>query len=253
MRPLFLISNDDGLNTLGLQCLIDILRPLGDLLVVVPDGERSGTSTSFTVRVPLYYTLVSEEPGISIYTSNGTPVDCIKLALNLLTKDRQPDIVFSGINHGFNGSVAVHYSGTMGAALEGCMAGLPALGFSIDTHRFDVDFRPAVPYINRIIRKVMQEKLPLGTCLNVNIPDTNDIKGIKLCRQGYGKWVEEFDPCPHRTRKNLYWLTGHFMNLEPEAKDNDLAAIQEGYISVVTQKLDMTDYALMGKMAQWHL
>lgn len=253
MRPLFLISNDDGIHSPGLQCLIDLLKPFGDLLVCVPDGERSGASTSFTTATPLSCTLQSETPELSIYTSNGTPVDCVKLALNLIVKDRKPQMIFSGINHGFNGSIAIHYSGTMGAAMEGCMAGYPSIGISINSHSFDIDFGPSIPLLKKFILQVLQEGLPTATCLNINIPCTSEIKGIKICRQGHGHWEEEFDVCPHRSRKNLYWLTGDFKNLEPKAEDNDLSAMRNGYISVVPQQLDMTDYSMMEKMKQWPL
>lgn len=253
MRPLFLISNDDGLHASGLYCLIRMLRPIGDIVVVVPERERSGMSMAFTSPEPLHYTKVSEEPGLQIYISNGTPTDCVKQALNLLMKDRWPDLVITGINHGFNASVAIHYSGTMGAAMEAVVAGVPAIGLSIDNHDENPDFNPALPYMEELIRKALKHGIPKGVCLNVNAPNTPDIKGMKICRQGSGRWVQECEACVHPRKNDLYWLSGRFENLEPDATDNDLYALQQGYISVVPSQIDMTSYAAIKEMASWDI
>jgi 5'-nucleotidase len=159
-KPLILLSNDDGYEAKGLVSLIEIIRSCGDLVVVAPDSPRSGMSTAITVTTPLRIKLVSEEEGLKIFKSNGTPVDCVKLALNQILKDRKPDIVLSGINHGTNSSVAIHYSGTMGAVLEACMNGIPAIGFSLDDHSFDADFCPAGSYIKKITEEVLRNGLP---------------------------------------------------------------------------------------------
>ncbi|HOQ57959.1 MAG TPA: 5'/3'-nucleotidase SurE [Bacteroidales bacterium] len=253
MKPLFLISNDDGIHARGIRCLIDVLRPLGDMLVVAPETERSGMSTAFTLREPLTCKPVSKEEGLIQYSSNGTPVDCIKLALNLLTDERKPDLIIAGINHGFNGSIAIHYSGTMGAVLEGCMAGYPSIGFSIDDHREEANFEPSLPHIRNIVQAVLDNGLPYGVCLNVNIPKHDEIKGTKICRQGKGRWVEEFIPCSHPDNAKRYWLTGKFLNLEENAGDNDLTSMRQGYISVVPSCIDVTNHSLIGQLQTWEL
>lgn len=253
MKPLFLISNDDGIHAPGIRCLIDTLRPLGDLLVMAPNTERSGMSTAFTLKEPLCCKLISEEEGLVQYSSNGTPVDCIKLALNKLFDKRKPDLIVAGINHGFNGSIAIHYSGTMGAVLEGCMAGYPAIGFSIDDHKAEANFEPSIPHIRNITQAVLDQGLPQGICLNVNIPNGDSVKGVKICRQAKGRWAEEFIPCQHPDLSKRYWLTGRFVNLEEEADDTDLAAMRRGYISVVPSDIDMTQHTLIGQLQTWNL
>jgi len=252
-KPLILISNDDGLFAPGLTFLIDVLRPLGDLIVCVPDTGQSGMSTAITVTTPLRMKLVKQEPGLSLYKTNGTPVDCVKLALNHLFKDRRPDVVFSGVNHGTNSSVAIHYSGTLGAVIEACINSIPAVGLSLDNHNWDANFEPARPYLRRLAEQVIENGLPIGRCLNVNIPSTAELKGIRLCRQAKGRWVEEFDVRHHPKGDPYFWLTGNFRNDEPESTDTDMYALKEGYISVVPSSIDMTDLSLMERMKSWSL
>lgn len=252
-KPLLLLSNDDGWSAPGLTFLIDVLRPLADLVVCAPDSGRSGMSTAITVAVPLRLRLVSEEPGLRIYKTNGTPVDCVKLALNHLFEDRKPDAVFSGVNHGTNASVAIHYSGTLGAVIEACINNIPAVGLSLDNHDWTADFEPSRAYIRQLAEEVLSHGLPIGSCLNVNIPAVSDLKGIKLCRQAKGKWVEEFDVRRHPKGEHYYWLTGNFRNDEPESTDTDMFALKEGFISVVPSSIDMTNLALKEAMEQWHL
>jgi 5'-nucleotidase len=252
-KPLILLSNDDGYEAKGLVSLIEIIRSCGDLVVVAPDSPRSGMSTAITVTTPLRIKLVSEEEGLKIFKSNGTPVDCVKLALNQILKDKKPDIVLSGINHGTNSSVAIHYSGTMGAVLEACMNGIPAIGFSLDDHSFDADFCPSGPFIRKITEEVLKNGLPADCCLNVNIPQTHDLKGIRLCRQANGRWIEEFEKREHPKGGNYYWLTGNFHNDEPDAPDTDMYALNEGFISIVPSKIDMTSYDLLETMKNWDL
>lgn len=252
-RPLILLSNDDGVEAKGLASLIAILRKCGDLVVVAPDSGRSGMSCAITVASPLRMELITDEEGLKIYKSNGTPTDCIKLALNQLLKEDKPDLVVSGINHGTNASVAIHYSGTMGAVLEACMNGFPALGFSLDNHSMDADFDIAGSHIQKITQSVIDNGLPIGCCLNVNIPNVDIIKGVKICRQATGRWIEEFDKRVHPRGGHYYWLTGNFHNHEPEEPDTDMFALKEGYISVVPSQIDMTCYKLMDKMKNWNL
>jgi 5'-nucleotidase len=252
-RPLVLISNDDGYMASGLQFLIDVIRPLADIVVVAPKTGQSGMSTAITVSTPLDLVPVSEEPGLTIYRCNGTPVDCVKLALNRFFKEKKPDALFSGVNHGTNASVAIHYSGTLGAALEGCMNAVPAVGFSLDNHVSDPDFEPSRGYIYHIAETVLEKGLPEGICLNVNIPNTPELKGIRICRQARGKWVEEFEVRKHPRGGHYYWLMGSFQNDEPEASDTDIYAMKKGYVSVVPSQIDMTAYSMLETMKSWGL
>ena len=174
-RPLLLLSNDDGVNAKGIRELIGALRPVADLIVVAPDGPRSGSSGAITSEPPLRSAKVRQEPGLTVYKCSGTPVDCVKLALHALVP-RKPDMVIGGINHGDNSSVNVHYSGTMGVVIEGCLKGIPSVGFSLCNHSADADFSATLPYVRCIVEEVLAKGLPEGKCLNVNFPDTNEPK-----------------------------------------------------------------------------
>jgi len=248
-RPLILITNDDGYRAGGLQALIEAARPYGDLLVVVSTESQSGMSSAITVKVPLHVEKYAEKPGFTMYVSNGTPVDCIKIALNKLV-GRHPDLLLSGINHGANSSVSVLYSGTMAAAIEGCMYHIPAIGFSLLDHSPQADFTPYTGHIRAIIEKVMKNGLRSGTCLNVNIPKipADDIKGVHVCRQARGYWIEEFEHRIDPNHREYYWLTGDYFNEEPDARDTDEWALKHNYISVVPVQIDMTCYKSMDKL-----
>jgi len=248
-RPLILITNDDGYRAGGLQSLIEAARPFGDLLVVAPAEGQSGMSHALTVKVPIRVEKYPEEPGFSLYVCSGTPVDCIKIALNKFVK-RRPDLLLAGINHGANSSTSVLYSGTMAAAIEGCMYHIPAIGFSLLDHSSKADFSPYIGHIRTVIETVLKNGLKRGTCLNVNIPKihVDDIRGFRVCRQSFGYWIEEFD---HRTDpfgREYYWLTGDFYNEEPDAQDTDEWALKNNYISVVPVQIDMTCYKSMDKL-----
>ena len=250
-RPLLLLSNDDGFDAKGINELIRALRPIGDLVVVAPTGPRSGSGGAITSEHPLYCDKVKEEPGLVIYKCTGTPVDCVKLALHTLVP-RKPDIVAGGINHGDNSSVNVHYSGTMGVVIEGCLKGIPSVGFSLCNHTPDADFSATLPYIRSITRKVLQEGLPKGTCLNVNFPDTRELKGIRICRQTDGDWIHEFSAHNHPQRdRSYYWLTGEYRNNEPGVEGTDHWALDHGYAAITPTKVDVTDYAMLEKMKDW--
>ena len=184
-KPLILLSNDDGYQAKGINELIKALRDEADLVVVAPDGPRSGASGAITSAVPVHYEKMSEEEGLVVYKCSGTPVDCTKLALHAIV-DRIPDMVIGGINHGDNSSVNVHYSGTMGVVIEGCLKGIPSIGFSLCNHAADADFSFTLPYVKSIVKNTLANGLPYGTCLNVNFPDTENLKGIRICRQTDG-------------------------------------------------------------------
>ena len=248
-RPLILIANDDGYRAGGLQALIEAARPYGDLLVVAPLEGQSGMSHALTVKVPLRMEKYSEEAGFALYVCNGTPVDCVKIALNRLI-DRHPSLLLTGINHGANSSSSVLYSGTMAAAIEGCMYHIPAIGFSLLDHSPNADFNPYIGHVKAIIEKVMKNGIHDGTCLNVNIPKipVDDIKGVRVCRQTRGYWIEEFDRRIDPTNREYFWLTGDFFNEEPNAPDTDEWALINNYISVVPVQIDMTCYKSMDKL-----
>lgn len=239
-KPLILISNDDGVLAKGINELIRFLQPLGDIVVMAPNSARSGSGCALSVTQPVYYELISEEPGVKIYSCTGTPSDCVKLAYNTVL-DRTPDLVVGGINHGDNSGTNVHYSGTMGVAIEGCLKGTPSIGFSLCDHSPDADFQPSEKYIQQITSVVLEYGLPERTCLNVNFPCGN-IKGLKVCEQAVGQWQREWEPCPRRGASNHFWLTGEFINLEPENEKSDNWALANGYAAITPIKVDMTDY-----------
>ena len=244
MKPLILISNDDGYQARGINCLIEMLRPLARMIVVAPDGSRSGMACACTFTQPLYKTLIREDEDVAVWSCSGTPVDCIKLAFNDICTE-QPAMVIGGINHGDNSAINAHYSGTMAIALEGCMKGIPSVAFSLDSHAPDADFSPFADTIRQITRYVLDKGLPPHTCLNVNFPNVPVSKGIRICRMAYGDWKNEFDKHIHpRTANNYYWLTGHFQLDESADEDTDRIALMEGYTAVTPITLDLTDYAL---------
>ena len=240
-RPLILVSNDDGISAPGIRYLIRLMKKLGDVFVVAPNSPQSGMSHAITLESMLFSERVHIEGSeLTEYACSGTPVDCVKLAMNKLL-DRKPDLCVSGINHGANSSVNVLYSGTMAAATEGAIAGVPSIGFSLLDYAQDADFSQSEDYVLRIARHALENGLPSGVCLNVNIPKLSreQIKGVKLCRQSDGYWEEDFDERMNPMGKTYYWLTGKFYNHD-ERKDTDIWALENGYISVVPVKFDVT-------------
>lgn len=249
-RPLILITNDDGVEAKGIKELTECLRDLGDLVVFAPDGPRSGMSSAITAENPIKYTLVKKENGLTVYKCSGTPVDCVKLAINEVL-DRKPDLLVSGINHGGNMAIAVLYSGTMGAAAEGCVFGVPSMGVSLLDHHEDADFTESCRLGRMVARRVLKEGLPTGTYLNLNVPKTDAVKGLKICRQAVGKWVNEYKRSENGAGKPVFWLTGSFENAKPIHPDNDMLALDSGYASLVPCKLDVTDYEWKEKYKGW--
>lgn len=245
-----LVTNDDGIQAKGLKELISIAREFGDVLVVAPHTSRSGMSKAITVDLPVRLKKHEESPGFTSYSCTGTPVDCVKIAFHQLLKGN-PDLVISGINHGSNSSVNIHYSGTMGAIIEGCIHEVPSIGFSIGNHLPDADFTPFKDYFRKIISGTLKNHLPQWTCLNVNAP-LEYPKGIKICRQGLGRWVEEFD---HRTdphNEDYYWITGYYKNLDNGSVDTDNHALSEGFISIVPVMVDMTNHQAIDTLKNWN-
>lgn len=249
-KPLILITNDDGYQSKGIKALINSVKDLGEIIVVAPDGPRSGMSSAISSLQPIRVDLVEEKDNIKIYACTGTPVDCVKLGISEVV-GRKPDLLLSGVNHGSNASICVIYSGTMGAAIEGCIFKVPSIGFSLLDHHFDADFDPSVEYIRSISKQVLLEGLPAGTCLNVNIPKGHDLKGIKICRQTAGQWVEEFVESRDGNGKQVYWLTGRFDNAEPNDQATDEWCLANGFVSVVPIKVDMTNHTYVDTIKHW--
>jgi len=251
-KPLILLSNDDGVNAKGLQELIELLKPFGELIVVAPEKGESGKSHAITINNPVRVSKIISDNNITIYSCTGTPVDAVKLAINQLLP-RKPDFLVSGINHGSNASISVIYSGTMGAAIEGCLNGIPSIGFSVLDHSEDADFSVAKAFIGTIFKNVIEKNLPIGTCLNVNFPNVSikKIKGIRICRQTRGVWKEEYEKRIDPHNGEYYWLTGDFHNFEPNAKDTDEWALANNYIAIVPIQVDLTSYEAIKKIRDW--
>lgn len=246
---LILVTNDDGYASRGMAAAIEVARSFGRVVVVAPETTQSGMSQAITMYNPLYLRRIREEEGLSVYAFSGTPVDCVKMAFDYLLLDQRVDLVLSGINHGSNSAVNVLYSGTMGAAIEGSFYGCPTVGLSLDDHSADADFDAAVEYGRRIVGEVLKG-VGLPFCLNVNVPvgRPEAIRGIRLCRQCRGFWREEFFRREDPRGREYYWLTGAFVNREPEAEETDEWALAHGYVSVVPVQVDLTDYAQLRQL-----
>lgn len=249
-----LISNDDGIGSPGINLLTRVMRTIGDVTVVAPDGGRSGMSSAFTVSKPLRLDKVFEEPGLVKYVSNGTPTDCVKLGLNEIFADEKPDLLVAGINHGANSSTAVLYSGTLGCVFEGCENDVLSIGFSLCNHSWATSTQYLEPYILPIVKKIIGLNPPKGLCFNVNAPE-GPIKGAVLTRQCRGHWGKEFEHRVDPHGRDYYWLTGEYFNHEPDATDTDETALSNGYISICPLKIDMTahDYIRVMEQVNWQI
>lgn len=246
-RPLIFISNDDGIEAKGILALVDFMSEYGDIIVVAPQTHQSAKSSSLTMDFPLRVQQLPDYHGAKMYRVNGTPADCTKIALNTLLP-RRPDFVVAGINHGANSGNNVIYSGTMGVVFEGCMAGIPSVGFSLLSHNPDADFTNCGPVIKKVMDNVMANGLPQGVCLNVNIPKDIEVKGIKVCRAAKGCWSEEFEKRTDPFGRDYYWLTGTFDNAELECHDTDLYCLSQGYASLVPCQPEQTAFAELENM-----
>jgi 5'-nucleotidase len=248
---LILITNDDGIEAKGIVSLTEAVAQLGKIVVAAPVDSQSGMSQAITVKHPLRIKK-SHLNGIERYGINGTPTDCVKLAINQLLP-RKPDLLVSGINHGSNSSTSVLYSGTLGAALEGCINGIASIGFSLMSWESDADFSTAKKYAHRIASKVIENGLPKNTCLNINIPAVSEdqIRGIRVCRQTIGFWQEEFEKRTDPGGRDYFWLTGKYHNTEPDAEDTDEWALKNNYIAVVPIRIDLTCYSTIELIKNW--
>ena len=243
-QPIILVTNDDGITSPGIKNLIDAAKTLGKVVVVAPDKAQSGMGHAITIGNPLRMDKVDMFGDVEAWQTSGTPVDCVKLAVDKILH-RKPDLCISGINHGANHSINVIYSGTMSAAMEASIESIPSIGFSLLDYRFDADFSAATFYANKIIKTVLANKLDKHLLLNVNIPSVpkKEIKGIKICKQAYAKYKEEFDERIDPHGKKYYWLTGEFINFDKD-EDTDVWALQNNFISVVPVQFDLTNYTL---------
>ncbi len=249
IRPLILITNDDSIEAPGVHQLVECVRALGDVYLVAPAHPHSGQSAALTVGEPLKIKeLESQQENVRLFTVDGTPVDCIKLGLHTIVP-RRPDIILSGINHGSNAGNNVTYSGTMGAVIEGCMQGIPSVGFSLLHHSMKADFSMCTSFVTEITDRVLRDGLPSYVCLNVNIPAKVVPEGIRVCRAARGHWSEEYKRYLDPSGNPFYWLTGRFVNEEPDADDTDEYWLARRHISVVPVCPDMSDVAAVGKLA----
>ncbi len=239
-KPLILITNDDGVKAPGIRALINYIRPFGRVVVVAPDRPQSGTAHAVTIAHPLRLELIASETDYEEYNCNGTPADCVKLAFKIVMR-RRPDFLFSGINHGSNASINIIYSGTMAAVLEGALAGVPSVGFSLNNYSLKADFGAAQKFIETIVAEVISGGLPKGVCLNVNIPDVpaDKIRGIKLCRQAEGTWEEDFDEREDPHGGKYYWMKGVYAQIG-NGEDTDQWAVEHNYVAVVPVHFDLT-------------
>jgi len=253
-KPLILVINDDGITAPGIRTLIKVMNTIGDVVVVAPDGPQSGMGHAITVNSTLFIEQVTIDDGPQKeYSCSGTPADCVKMGIREIL-DRKPDICVSGINHGSNASINVIYSGTMSAALEAGIEGIPAIGFSLCDYNWNANFEACKTAVKTITEQVLKNGLNDGVVLNVNIPNLKqkELKGIKVCRQARANWEEEFDKRQTPYGKDYYWLTGKFVNLD-KGEDTDQWALEHGYISVVPVQFDLTAHSSIQQLNTWDL
>lgn len=250
-RPLIMVCNDDGIFAPGIRTLIECVKTLGDVVVVAPDRGQSGMGHAITIGDVVRLEKVAEGDGIVEYKCSGTPVDCVKIGVSHVV-DRKPDLLVSGINHGANNSINVIYSGTMSAAVEGAMEGMPSIGFSYCDFGYDNDYSHLKPYILKVCENALANTFPRHTCLNVNFPHVapEKIKGMKICRQAEAYWKDSFEKRVDPAGKEYYWLTGNFENRD-KGTDTDVHALNEGYISIVPTQYDLTAHHAMSDFNDW--
>jgi 5'-nucleotidase len=246
--PVILITNDDGIMAPGILNLVEAVKDLGKVVVVAPDKPQSGMGHAITIGLPLRLSQVSVFEGVEAWQCSGTPVDCVKLAVDKVLH-RKPDICLSGINHGANHSINVIYSGTMSAAVEAAIESIPSAGFSLLDHSVEADFTGARTYARILVQQMLKTKLDKHTVLNINIPavPAELIRGIKICKQAYAKYEEDFIERSDPNGKKYFWLTGEFVNFD-KGRDSDVWALEHNYVSVVPVQFDLTNYALKTKL-----
>ncbi len=243
-----LISNDDGFRAQGVQDLMQALRPLGNITVVAPDGPRSGFSSAITSVNPITLKLRKQEEGLTVYSSSGTPADCVKLALNTIFADCKPDLVVGGINHGRNDGICVLYSGTLGVAIEGTIAEIPSLAVSVNDHSEIIETRYAAQTACKVAKMILEKGLPANTLLSLNVPPRQP-KGLKVCPLTNGRFVDEFMESTNPRGAKIYWMQGHQINKTP-GQIGDVEALEEGYMTLTPVQIDLTDYSYLGKLSE---
>ncbi len=255
MKSLILITNDDGITSKGIATLVNAVKDLGEVYVVAPDSPNSGMGHAITVDSTIHIKKSNIFENIVSYECSGTPADCVKLAKHHFLKGRKIDLVLSGINHGHNASISVIYSGTMAAAREASVEGIPAIGFSIDDFHYDADFSHVSSAINKICKETLKNGLPKNIALNVNFPkkQADPIKGTKIVRQTKGIWKEEFDSRQDPHGRPYFWMGGEFINHEPASQDTDIWCIENNYTAIVPCHYDMTDYSSLEQLKSWNL
>ena len=249
-KPIILVTNDDGITAPGIRSLVEAVQDLGHVIVVAPDSPQSGMGHAITIGEVLRLHKVQVIEGVDCWRSSGTPVDCVKLARDKVLH-RKPDICISGINHGANHSINIIYSGTMSAAMEAAIEGIPSVGFSLLDYNIDADFTVAKKVARAITKRMLEQRMPAHTLLNVNIPKVteDEFKGLKLCRQAYAKWAEEFDERTDPRGERYFWMVGKFVNMD-EGKGTDVEALRDGYASVVPVKFDLTDMNMKERLEE---
>lgn len=254
-KPLILVTNDDGITAPGIRTLIEVMKQIGDVVVVAPDRPQSGMGHAITISDTLFCDEVTVKENVKHkeFSCSGTPADCVKIATQEILP-RRPDLCVSGINHGSNSSINVIYSGTMSAAVEAGVEGIPAIGFSLLDYSLNADFEPTKKYVKAITRNVLKNGLPKGVVLNVNFPKlkASEIKGMKVCRQARAHWEEEFDKRVNPQGRDYYWLTGKFIN-EDEGEDSDEHALSQGFVSIVPVQFDLTAHHFLTELNSWEL
>ncbi len=252
MKPLILVTNDDSVNSPGIAHLVNIAKDFGNVVVVAPDSAQSGMGHAITIGHPLRLEKVNLFEGVDAYECTGTPADCVKLAKNFVMQDHKPDLVLSGMNHGANTSVSVLYSGTMSAAIEAAMEGIPAVGFSLCDYSQNADLSHTEPLIREVIQKTLDKGIKKGVALNVNFPEKTDepIKGLRVCRQAKAVWEEKFDLREDPYGRRYFWMAGDFTKKE-ESEDTDVWAIENNYASIVPCQYDLTDNEMKAELENW--
>ena len=250
-KPLILVTNDDGIAAKGIAAFVQVAQAHGEVIVVAPDKPQSGMGHAITIHDPLRLSESLLHQPSQAYACSGTPVDCVKLGIYEVLH-RKPDLILSGVNHGENSSTNVLYSGTMSAAIEGAMEGIPSIGFSLCNFAPNADFSAAQHYIDQILTQFFKEGLPSNVCLNVNIPDLKlaQIKGIKIVKQAHAYWTDRFEKRLDQYGRTYYWLTGEFADLD-QRPDTDLHALKDGYVSVVPTHFDLTAYDHIQTLKSW--
>ncbi len=240
-KPVILITNDDGITAPGIRALVEAVKDIGEVVVVAPDSPQSGMGHAITIGDPLRLNKVDVFEGVNSWQCSGTPADCVKLARDKILH-RKPDLCLSGINHGANHSINVIYSGTMSAAMEAAIEGVPSIGISLLDFKFDADFTVAKTVVRDLAQRMLAQPLPDHILLNVNVPKTTpgEFKGMKICRQAYARWAEEFDHRVDPRGKDYYWMTGRFVNMDNDP-GTDVEALKDGYASIVPIRIDFTD------------